>query len=404
MNGGTQTSYRPSHSRVSNSSPGISRGQFHHRLIGLDVLRFFAAMMVLHIHAVHQFGNLDGNLSPDWLKWIIHASAAQGLNGVDIFFVLSGFLVAGLFFEELERSGSVSPGRFLIRRAFKIYPQFWVMTAVTIGCYLWQSEQIFASALGSDLLFLQSYVPGLWLHTWTLSVEEHFYVLLAACFLILKYNSRSEPRINVDLIPVICLAIILLCLGARIVTWRLSWEPGFTISNAKLFTQATHVRIDSLFFGVLLAFFWHRRWNQAVKHRVFASRLLLFVMGAFLLLTPYPMRILQIECWSLFGYMLLYLGSGCLLLAALSLDYTRCPRFLHWAAWLGRYSYAVYLWHMMLLWALVPITGTRSATPVAFLGKELLFLVTVWLLGVGLTRLIEFPVLRYRDRWFPSRS
>lgn len=404
MNGEAQTAKRASRVLSFDIPATDPTAGSHRRLIGLDVLRFFAAMLVLHVHAVHQFGRFNGDPSPDWLKWIIQAIAIPGPNGVDIFFVLSGFLVAGLFFEELKRSGTVSPGRFLIRRAFKIYPQFWAMTAATVCCYLWQSYPINLSALVSDLLFLQSYIPGLWLHTWTLSVEEHFYALLAVCFLILKKTRGRKPEIHVDLIPAICLAVIFLCLGARIATWRLSWEPGFTISNDKLFTQATHVRIDALFFGVLLAFFWHRRWSQPIKARIFANRWLLLVIGAFLLLTPYPMRATQYESWLIFGYMLLYLGSGCLLLAALSLDHARCPKFFCWLAWLGRYSYAVYLWHMMVLWALLPITGTNCTTSLEFLGKELLFLVIIWLLGIALTKLIEFPSLRFRDRFFPSRA
>lgn len=374
------------------------------RLIGLDVLRFFAALLVLHIHAVQDFGSFTWQAGPDWLRWIITAIALQGRNGVDIFFVLSGFLVAGLFFEELKHTGTVSPGRFLIRRGFKIYPQFWAFTAVTVALQLFGSNPTNLTGLWSDLLFLQSYVPGLWLHTWSLSVEEHFYFMLAGLFFFLKLKRSSEPQFNLDIIPQCCLGILLLCLSARFITWLSSWSAGFTLDNAKLFSDASHVRVDSLFFGVLLAFFWHYRWDEVAKSKLRSRWWLLLGGGSVLVLTPYPTRILDFETWLIIGYILLYVGAGCLLLAALSLDRQNCPRFVSWLAWLGRYSYAVYLWHMLILRAIKPLTGTVSASPAVFLGKEIIVLVVIWIAGIALTKLIEFPLLRLRDRLFPSNA
>src|SRR6266851_2933114 len=65
-----------------------------------------------------------------------------GWVGVDLFFVLSGFLVSGLLFREFQRTGHVQPGRFLIRRAFKIYPQFYFMIGLSVACSAgWQLER-----------------------------------------------------------------------------------------------------------------------------------------------------------------------------------------------------------------------------------------------------------------------
>lgn len=374
------------------------------RLIGLDVLRFIAALLVLHIHVVQHFGVIHPNASAAWLEWIITAVAAQGRNGVDIFFVLSGFLVAGLFFDELKHTGTVSPGRFLIRRGFKIYPQFWLFTALTAGLQLFGVSQFNLKGLWSDLLFLQSYVPGLWLHTWSLSVEEHFYFLLAGLFAYLKLKRSSEQQFDVTIVPKICLGTMLFCLTARFLTWLGSWGAGFTLDNAKLFSDASHVRMDSLAFGVLLAYFWHQDWDAAAKAKLRHYRWPLLGVGCLLVLTPYPTRIMEFETWMMIGYNLLYVGAGCLLLAALTLDRQNCPRFIAWLAWLGKYSYAVYLWHMMILWAIKPFTGTSSATPTLFLAKEAFVLVLIWASGIALTKLIEAPMLRVRDRLFPSKA
>ncbi len=81
----------------------------------LDVLRAVAVLLVFSRHST-------GALLVSHLGWV----------GVDLFFVLSGFLVSGLLFREYQQDGQLLPGRFLIRRGFKIYPQFYLLVVVTI--------------------------------------------------------------------------------------------------------------------------------------------------------------------------------------------------------------------------------------------------------------------------------
>jgi peptidoglycan/LPS O-acetylase OafA/YrhL len=88
------------------------------------------------------------------------------LLGVDLFFVLSGFLISGLLFKEYRRSGSLDIKRFWVRRGFKIYSAFYaLMVFVVVDC----------AALGkltyhifSDLFFLQDYIPPIVEHGWSL--------------------------------------------------------------------------------------------------------------------------------------------------------------------------------------------------------------------------------------------
>jgi peptidoglycan/LPS O-acetylase OafA/YrhL len=113
----------------------------------------------------------------DWqspLRPVFYAWSLSGGQGVDLFFVLSGFLVSGLLFAEFKKYGRISIRRFYIRRAWKIYPAFYVLIAAT---YLYQKFGIGHKMTDvekvSELFFLQSYVQGFWNHTWTLAVEEH---------------------------------------------------------------------------------------------------------------------------------------------------------------------------------------------------------------------------------------
>jgi peptidoglycan/LPS O-acetylase OafA/YrhL len=137
------------------------------RFFGLDVLRFVAVTLVLHIHAVLGL-NLFHTGSPT-PTGILEAILPPGRYGVDIFFVLSGFLVSGLLFKEYKRTGTVSPGRFFIRRAFKIYPAFWLLILGTVILRFRNYGKVDWLGLAHELFFIQNYMPGPWGHTWSLA-------------------------------------------------------------------------------------------------------------------------------------------------------------------------------------------------------------------------------------------
>lgn len=101
-----------------------------------------------------------------------------GYTGVDLFFVLSGFLISGLLFAEYKQRQTINFGRFFIRRSLKIYPSFYVLVLATV-LYQYRVEQMVSprSYLG-EILYVQNYTGALWGHEWSLAVEEHFYILL----------------------------------------------------------------------------------------------------------------------------------------------------------------------------------------------------------------------------------
>ena len=138
------------------------------RIKGLDELRGVAILLVL---GAHQPINKILTLS--------------GWTGVTLFFVLSGFLVSGLLFKEYQQNGTITPARFLARRAVRIYPPFYVMlfTTVLISYFTdlkmtepkWRGGAALPlSNFLSEIFFLQNYHPGLWGQCWSLAVEEHF--------------------------------------------------------------------------------------------------------------------------------------------------------------------------------------------------------------------------------------
>src|SRR5687768_11060779 len=109
--------------------------------------------------------------------------AQSGYLGVDLFFVLSGFLITSILVAEHERSGTIAVGRFYVRRALRLYPSLLLMLAVfvVVAPLLWPELPAARYALWSAL-YLSDYTraligePEVLSYTWSLSVEEHFYL------------------------------------------------------------------------------------------------------------------------------------------------------------------------------------------------------------------------------------
>src|SRR5439155_8723892 len=100
---------------------------------------------------------------------------------------LSGFLISRLLFTEYQKHGALRIGRFLIRRGFKIYPAFYVMLAATVAITAYHSHlpHGYLVKVLTEAVYLQNYLPPVWGPTWSLAVEEHFYLLLAVAFFVM---------------------------------------------------------------------------------------------------------------------------------------------------------------------------------------------------------------------------
>ena len=171
------------------------------RLIELDFVRGVGILAVMAYHYI------DPDKLPISARWITVISGS-GWAGVDLFFVLSGYLVAGLLFSEFQRTDNVRFGRFLFRRALKIWPSY----------YLYLLFQIIArrhpvsSFLVQNVSNLQNYLGTSLEHTWSLAVEEHFYIVLAVLFSLWMSGRMSRPWL-VRVCCLLCGAILLLRIG-----------------------------------------------------------------------------------------------------------------------------------------------------------------------------------------------
>jgi peptidoglycan/LPS O-acetylase OafA/YrhL len=327
---------------------------------------------------------------PDHGNLFLRTWHRGGWVGVDLFFVLSGFLVSSLLFREHKKYGSVDIKRFLIRRGLKIYPPLWFFVALVVMIRVVLGNRPSGRAILSELLFVQNYVGGIWGHTWSLAVEEHFYLGIAALFALWAW---LKPRHDFSALPRMFALVALLCLGLRLITVMV--HPQYDFWHYYCGTQN---RIDSLFFGVLIAYFSHFR---QMERKLACVPSWVFLAAGGLLLSPAFLVEQDGSQWmATFGVMLFYVGSGLILIAALRFPEST-SRPLQFLGRLGGASYSIYLWHMPVSfwgWMIVRnITGSEN---------YLLYLVTYLggscLVGWGMSRLVEFPVLRLRDLLFPS--
>lgn len=359
------------------------------RMLGLDLLRLLAVVLVLGRHMED-----PPRIFPGFLQTLLDRWHLSGGLGVDLFFVLSGFLVSGLLFAEFKKHGDLSVKRFYLRRGWKIYPAFYFLLAFTYVCHwLVVGTKMRDRPFFTELFFIQNYQQAYWNHTWTLAVEEHFYILLP--LLLLALVRRNPGAANpFRAIPAIVGATALGILAVRLVNWGVRSEYSF-------YTHAwpTHLRVDSLFFGVALGYAYHFH-HDAVTRWLRPWRYALLIAGACLLWAPLPLGDWTQFYIHTFGFTQHYLGAAALLVWTLL---CRIPENLvtHWLAKLGSYSYSIYLWHMALMyWAVWQLRDAGFSWHV----RTLIYMGGAFVIGITMAKLLELPVLKFRDRMFPSRS
>ena len=348
----------------------------------LDILRGVAVLLVFTRHV--------NGLPFSSLGWI----------GVDLFFVLSGFLVSGLLFQEYIELGVVRPGTFLLRRAFKIYPQFYVFLAATVAALLATGQSFAITNFFAEAAFFQNYHQGFWTHTWSLAVEEHFYLLLAAAvafFTSTRNKLRRYPNVPNTLLAVAALVLIL-----RIVT-------AIAIRDFRFETHfsPSHLRIDSLLAGVWIAHHYHfnpaflQRLLDRFRYPLSIASIACLIPAAFL-----PMD--HIFVYTI-GLTLNYVAFGILLLMAIfPLKTSRTGRVGIWGrglAAIGRSSYGIYLWQgpVVFLCEAARAKAGAAGHTVSQISFFLLCLPVVVFIGVLMTKLIEMPFLALREKVVPRR-
>ncbi|WP_396157176.1 acyltransferase family protein [Flavobacterium sp.] len=356
------------------------------RLRELDFLRGIAIILVLFRH----------QLLFDFLK-------TMGWIGVDLFFVLSGFLVSGLLFKEYLKFGSINAKLFLIRRGFKIYPIFYLTYILysipRIYLHKFDLEKAFY-----ELTFVQNYALGwgyAYAASWSLAVEEHFYFGLAF-FLWLIFNKKIM-RFEISSHKISVFEKSLIGIFVFVFLFRIFSNWQYPDENVRNMTMS-HLRMDSLLFGVLISFWYHFKKEGLINFYIRHKTKLLSLSFLLVLFTPFIEPAVSVFVRTI-GFTMLYISFGIVLIHFLvdshinnQLNRLFSKKGVNFISKIGFCSYSIYIIHSL-------VTNFIGFLP--FTNKYLLFIIVFLIsiiLGFFMTYVVEKFFLNYRNKYYPSRA
>ncbi|KMQ64601.1 acyltransferase [Chryseobacterium angstadtii] len=311
----------------------------HHsseKLHGLDHLRALAILLVLMYH-YRAFKH------PAWIDTI----GRFGWTGVDLFFVLSGFLISGQLFKEIEKSRDISLKTFFIKRFFRIIPPY-LFTLFLYFAFPFFREREWLSSFWKFITFTQNYGldvinRGTFSHAWSLCIEEQFYLFLPLALLIAVKTKIFRYTVF------FALFLILFSLSARWMIWK-EWivpvldTKGFWKEWYMKIYYPTHTRLDGLAVGVILGYLM--QYSSRFKNAVHDNGSRLLVCGVILLgISLWICNDQVSEEASVFGFTFVAVSYGVILLSAVSKSSFLFRWKSYGTAQLAGLSYAVYLSH-----------------------------------------------------------
>jgi peptidoglycan/LPS O-acetylase OafA/YrhL len=316
--------------------------------------------------------------------------APGGFLGVDLFFVLSGFLITTLLLQEHVATGAISLRGFYARRGLRLLPAVLALLAVYASVTLLFRDYAFtdgrANGLGAEILSVLTYTYN-WFrldnftpngpinHLWSLSIEEQFY-LLWPCVIALMLWRKVPP-------------LLMMGLTATVATLS-ALMPVFVDGDYFRFYFGTDYRLQTLLTGSLLAQLYVAGVLRSgiTETRWFKVALALAALAlTFLVFAPLPLTAMLHG-----GMTLAALCGGVLVIAGMFETRNAATPLLtdRTLVYIGKRSYALYLWHNLLaIWliSLHPSLHIVASMGLAFVAAELSY------------RLVEAPALRLKHRF-----
>lgn len=351
-------------------------------LPSIDSLRALAVLAVIIYH-------VDVNYLPG------------GFLGVDLFFVLSGYLISSLIIKEYKKTGSLNLYNFYIRRARRLLPAvYFMITVVLVVMVMFNGVLLKKSHL--DAIFGYIYSSNWWYifhkldyfdsfgsqspfkHLWSLAIEEQFYMFFPLLFLLINRKKKDKDgfyKLNRNFLYVI-LGLILVSLIAHIIL--------FDINNISRIYFGTDTRAFSLLVGAVGAILYPMdKLNTKItpQENLVYSVVSLISIAALITIMIYTS---EYNTWLYRGGFLLVAILGIIIIISSGKQHTIMAKLLSFkpVVFIGKISYSLYLWHFPVL---------VLTTPVSEIGKPNIFFVVLrviltFILAIISYALVETPI------------
>ena len=319
-------------------------------LPSIDSLRALAVLAVIIYH-------VDVNYLPG------------GFLGVDLFFVLSGYLISSLIIKEFRKTGTVNLYNFYIRRARRLLPAVYFMITVGLVVMVLFNEVLLRKS-HLDAIFGYIYSSNWWYifhkldyfdsfgaqspfkHLWSLAIEEQFYMIFPLLFLLVNGKKKSKDgtyKLNKNFLYVV-LGLILVSLIAHILL--------FDINNISRIYFGTDTRAFSLLVGVVGAILYPmERLHSKVtpQQNMIYSVVSLASIATLITVMVYTS---EYNTWLYRGGFLLVAILGLIVIISSGKQHTLMSKLLSFKpiVFIGKISYSLYLWHFPILVLTTPVS------------------------------------------------
>lgn len=341
-------------------------------LPSLDGLRAVAAFLVVFYH----YG----------LEWV------PGGLGVLAFFVLSGFLITWLLLKEEERSGTISLKLFYARRSLRIFPAFYAYWLLLSGALVVLHKGFPTAQAFASLFYVNNYYQAVhgdpntgFSHTWSLGIEEQFYLVWPLAFLLLRNTTRR--------LGFLAAAVVVVMLYREALVFVFHRDQGYIYEAFD--TRADHLLIGCLLAVVLRAGVWRRFWNRICASAWLAAAPLGMLAASSALALRFGSTYRDA-----IGFVIDPMLVALLMVQTIAHPAAGFGNALNWGwmRYLGTISYSVYLYQQLVI---EPVKKMAARWPGVSLPTAIL---AVIVMASASYWIVEQPFLRLKKRFEADRA
>ncbi len=354
------------------------------RIFGLDFLRAIAVSLVLFSHTLEL-------IIPE--KWVPGLMKLTGFLGVELFFVLSGFLIGSILIKTVDKANYNfdSIKKFWMRRWFRTLPNYYLFLLIYFIVYYFQHDHFLLAdwRYFSYFGFLQNvftFHPNFFGVAWSLSVEEWFYILFPL-ILLGSYRLFKTDKKRILSTIIFCLVVFLLLRLGTGLFIDMPWDKGFR--------KVVVLRLDAIAYGVLGAYAYYYMEGLWLKYRNLTLFMGLLFLAAFCYFFwwDFHSNANALFFTKTLSFSLVGLSMLCLFPYFNSLKEAKFSLWGKLLTWMSLISYSLYLSHPLLIASLANFEISWN-----------LKFVLCWLLSIGVSSVVyllyEKPIMRLRDRFY----